>query len=554
MWTCPKCGEKIEDQFDSCWKCVAPSKQTKQSPLGAGRIGFFFVLGVLFELAVTVLTFALPDGALAVHVRNFVVVTHFPLMLVMDGLRLGDSVPTIVLALVIGLVLMGSLWAILIYWATRLIQLVLSPFAFNRRRKIILWCGLGVLGGSGLAWIILSALPETPIPFAPSSEIKTVVNGNNAFALDLYQKLKSQPGNLFFSPYSTSTALAMTYAGARGQTEMEMSNVLHFSLPPEKLHPAFRVLAARMDRVQRWHRIVLTMANALWCQKDYHFRADFVRLVRENYSAEAQSVDFKDAGSAADEINRWIAKKTDHKITSGIAPGQLTPDTRLVLSDAIYFKGKWQHQFKVRDTKPAPFHVTTNQTVTVPMMYQKEHFKMAFNDDYSVELLELPYAGTDLSMIILLPSGAEYYFPETEPNDVHALEQKLTADNLRNWLKKLDQANPHETWVALPRFATAQNYDLVPELKSLGMTSAFNDSADFSGMDGTTNLFVSDVIHKAFVKVDESGTEAAAVSLVLAKTKGMANSFIADHPFIFLIRENGSGSVLFVGRIIDPTK
>ncbi len=516
---------------------------------------FFFLLGVLFELVVIVLTFALPDGALAVDIRNFAIITHFPLMLAIDGLRLDDSIPIIVLAVVIGLMLMGSLWAILIYWAARLIRWVLSSFAFNRRRKIVLRCGLVVLIGSGLAWMIFSAWPETPIPFASSPEIKSIVDGNNAFALDLYQKLKDQPGNLFFSPYSISTALAMTCAGARGQTEAEMTNALHFTLPPEKLHPAFKALAARMDRILRWHRVVLKTANALWCQRDYPFSADFVRLVRENYFAEAKSVDFKNAEGAATEINRWVDRKTDHKITGGVEPGQLTPLTRLVLSDAIYFKGQWQHQFKVRDTKPAPFQVTTNESVTVPMMYQKGHFKTAFSDDYSVGLLELPYTGTDLSMIILLPSGAEYYFPETEPNDVQALAQKLTADHLRIWLKKLDQADPHETWVALPRFATTQRFELVKPLKALGINSAFDDkSADFSGMDGTTNLFVSDVIHKAFVKVDESGTEAAAVSLVLAKTKGMANRFLADHPFIFLIRENGSGSILFLGRIIDPTK
>jgi len=209
----------------------------------------------------------------------------------------------------------------------------------------------------------------------------------------------------------------------------------------------------------------------------------------------------------------------------------------------------------VGDTKPTPFHVSTNETVTVPMMYQKEHFKMALSDDDSVEMLELPYAGTDLSMIILLPSDAKYYFPEAGLNDVYALEQKLTADNLRTWLKKLDQANLHETWVALPRFTTTQNYDLVPELKSLGMISAFDvTNANFSGMDGTTNLFLSDVIHKAFVKVDESGTEAAAVTLILVKTKGQIESFIVDHPFIFLIRDNGSGNILFLGRIVDPTK
>jgi serpin B len=555
MWTCPKCGEQIEDQFDSCWKCAAQPEPVGPRLLTARRIKFFFLVGFLFELAVILAAFALPDGALAVDARNFIIVTHFPLIWMSDWLRVGDNAPGVILILLIAWVLMGSFWAILIYLGARLARFILSPFVFNRRRKIILWCALGLLGVAGLAWIIISARPETPVPFASSPEIKAVVDGNNAFALDLYRTLKDRPGNLFFSPYGISTALAMTCAGARGPTKMEITNALHLSLPPEKLHPAFRALSVRMDKIQRWRRIVLKTANALWCQKNHPFSADFVRLVRENYSGAAKSVDFKNAGGAAEEINRWVDRETDHKITGGIAPEQLTPLTRLVLSDAIYFKGVWQHQFKARDTKPALFHVTTNETVTVPMMSQKGHFKMAFADDDSVELLELPYSGRDLSMIILLPSSATYYFPEAGHNDVHDLEQKLTPENLRSWLAKLDHADPHETRLALPRFTTTQSFDLVEELKSLGIKSAFDDdAADFSGMDGTTNLFVSEVIHKAFVKVDESGTEAAAITLSLAAAASKDDHFNVDHPFIFLIRDNGSGSILFLGRIIDPAK
>ena len=511
----------------------------------------FFLLGVLFELLLIACSF-LPESWLAVEIRNFTLVVHIPLLVLLES-GLGETAPTAILTLLAGFAVMSCLWGFLIFLVTKGIGSLL--IRLNRNQKRFVWLGVGLIGLVCLAWAGISMLPETPRPFESSSEIKSVVDANNAFALDLYQKLKDKPGNLFFSPYSISSALAMTCAGARGQTEMEMTNTLHFNLPSEKLHPAFKALTARLDGLQRWNRIALKCANSLWCQKDHQFTGDFLKTVRENYSAEARSVDFKNSPEAADEINRWIDAKTNHKIPDGIAPEQITPLTRLVLSDAIYFNGKWQHQFKVRDTKPTPFHVSTNETVTVPMMYQKEHFKMALSDDDSVEMLELPYAGTDLSMIILLPSDAKYYFPEAGLNDVQALEQKLTADNLRTWLKKLDQADLHETWVALPRFTTMENYDLVRELKSLGMTSAFSsDAADFSGMDGTTNLFVSDVIHKAFVKVDESGTEAAAVTMVLVKTKGQIESFIVDHPFIFLIRDNGSGNILFLGKIIDPTK
>jgi serpin B len=218
------------------------------------------------------------------------------------------------------------------------------------------------------------------------------------------------------------------------------------------------------------------------------------------------------------------------------------------LCDAIYFKGKWQTQFKPNDTKPEPFHVSTNQDVTVPMMYQSSQCKMAYSDDESVELLELPYVGNDLSMIVLLPTAYG------EENDLPSLEQKLTAENLSAWLKTLDQTSLHKASIFLPRFTTTQSFDLTEKLKSLGMTLAFDDAADFSGMDGTTNLFISDVIHKAFVEVNESGTEAAAATWVHVMTKSMAERFVADHPFIFLIRDNGSGTILFLGRIVDPTK
>jgi serpin B len=187
------------------------------------------------------------------------------------------------------------------------------------------------------------------------------------------------------------------------------------------------------------------------------------------------------------------------------------------------------------------------------MMFQHGQFKVAYSDDRAVELLALPYSGGDLSMVILLPE-VEFDLPDVEQPGLSGLEQKLTAENVHAWLAKLDQAGAHKTSVWLPRFKTTQSFELAKELKSLGMPSAFSDSADFSGMDGTTNLFVSDVIHKTFVEVNESGTEAAAVSLELVKARGMANRFVVDHPFIFLIRENGSGTILFLGRIVDPTQ
>jgi serpin B len=512
----------------------------------------FFLLGALFELLLIASCFALSESWLSVEIRNFVIITHFPVMMATEIMRFGNGPLSAAIFIVFSFTLMASFWGFLIYLGKRAGVLMMART--TPQQKSLIWSGVSMLALVLIISAIISALPQTPLSFQASPETRSVVEANNAFALDLYQQLKDQPGNLFFSPYSIATSLAMTCVGARGQTEMEMANALHLSLPPGKVPPAFKSLMVRMDQLQRWNRIVLKSANSLWCQQGSGFTAAFLKQVRENYSAEARHVDFKNAnGAAAVEINRWIDEATDHKIKSIIGPGQLTSDTRLALCDAIYFKGKWLNQFKVKDTQPSPFHTTTNETVTVPMMYQHAAFKHAMTEDDSVELLELPYSGHDLSMVILLPSRVEY-MPDAEPNDVHDLEQKLTAENLRSWLAKLDQASPHKTSVALPRFTTTSSFNLASELKALGMASAFGDTADFSGMDGTKNLYLSDVFHRAFIEVNEAGTEAAAVTLVLAKTKGMDDRFNVDHPFIFLIRDNGSGSILFLGRINDPTQ
>jgi len=226
------------------------------------------------------------------------------------------------------------------------------------RNKLIVGCGLGFVGAILLALGIAAALPQTATPFNASPEVKSAVESNTAFALDLYQKLKEQPGNLFFSPHSISTALAMTYAGARKQTESEMAGALHFSLPQTNLPAAFGALAARMNEIQGRNRITLTTANSLWCQQNYQFAKSFLDLVRVYYGGDVRQVDFKNSAQAvAGEINEWVEQKTKGKIKGAIGPGQVTTDTRLILCNAIYFKGNWQHQFKTSDTKLTDFYV-----------------------------------------------------------------------------------------------------------------------------------------------------------------------------------------------------
>jgi serpin B len=386
-----------------------------------------------------------------------------------------------------------------------------------------------------------------PTPFTASPAVAAAVEGNTAFGIDLYRKLADRPGNLFLSPYSIAASLALVHTGARGQTESEIARTLHLHPTQTNLPVAFGELAARMDKLQRWGRVTLTTANSVWCQRDHPFTDAFRNVVRTQFRAEARLVDFKYAAPAASrEINAWIARKTRGRIKDLTAPEQFTPATSVVLANAIYFKGKWAAQFKSKDTQPALFSITPEQRVTVPMMALKSEFRMVdvYDEDPALQLLELPYFGHDLSMVVVLPQAVD---------GLPALERKLNPDNLRVWLASLDRAPARKASVYLPRFTTTQSFDLADVLKSLGMPTAFDvKRADLSGIDGTALLYLSGAIHRAFVEVNESGTEAAAATFFQAKSRGQSYSFVADHPFLFLIREKGSGSILFFGRVVDP--
>jgi serine protease inhibitor len=383
-----------------------------------------------------------------------------------------------------------------------------------------------------------------PTEVEDSSDIKTVAQGNTIFALDLYNKLKETEGNLFFSPYSISTALAMTYAGARGNTEKQMAEVLHFTLDQKKLHPAFARLEAQLNSMQDNRNIELTVANALWTQKDYVFLREFLDLTKNNYGAALNLVDFKKAHEAVRiKINAWVEEKTRNKIKDLIKPGVLDPLVRLVLTNAIYFKGNWESQFEKSKTKEAPFWLAPGKSVKVPMMTRKQKFNYMEND--RLQILELPYVGNDLSMIVVLPKKIE---------GVTQLESVLSVDNLNTWLNLLRK---REILVYLPKFKTSSQFSLGEMLSSMGMSDAFTAHADFSGMTAKQELYISSVIHKAFVDVNEEGTEAAAATAVAMKLLSMPAPppvFRADHSFIFLIRHNPSGSILFLGRITNPLK
>lgn len=378
-------------------------------------------------------------------------------------------------------------------------------------------------------------------PPSANDGVKSVVQGNSDFAMDLYKKIASSADkeNIFFSPFSISSALSMTYAGAGGNTAGQMATVLHFNLEPSLQHAAFGSLNGLLKSEGKPYR--LEIANVLWGQQNYPFRSEYLELVRKHYEGGFRTVDFANQSEASRElINQWVAQKTADKIKDLIPPRALTPLTRLVLTNAIYFKGDWAVRFKPEMTKEMPFFVGPAQSVPVPMMRQTSRFKFAETDEAKV--LELPYVGNELSMVLVLPKA-----------EIAAWEKTLTAVQVNEWLVR---ASEQEVEVFLPRFKFETRYELKDLLAGMGMTDAFElPPADFSGISGNLDLYITRVIHKAVIEVNEQGSEAAAATAVIVGTKAVMHKpvFKADQPFLFMIRHNETGSILFLGAVKNPT-
>ena len=369
-----------------------------------------------------------------------------------------------------------------------------------------------------------------------------VVQGNNQFAIDIYARLRQQPGNLFLSPYSLSTALAMTYAGARGETAEQMAKVLHFDVTPDRLHPAFEALIRQVNE-NKGRPYRLSVANALWGQEGDPFLPEFLRLLADRYGAGLRRVDFHFTEQARRTINAWVEEQTEGKIKDLLKPPNLLPVTSLVLTNAIYFKGDWASPFPKGATTDETFTVTGDDRVSVPMMHRVGHFN--YLDGGGFQALELPYAGDTLSMVVLLPKRVD---------GLTEFEGGLSAKGLADWLARL---RPRRVDVALPRFRIEARFELQKVLPAMGMPAAFGGKADFSGINGMRDLFISAVIHQAYGDVNEEGTEAAAATAVVMGRGAAARpepivSFRADHPFVFLIRDIRTKSILFFGRVTNP--
>ncbi len=395
---------------------------------------------------------------------------------------------------------------------------------------------------------------ERAAPSASGTEVADVVDGNSAFAFDLYQALRGQQGNLFYSPHSISLALAMTYAGAGGRTERQMADTLRFSPTQDQLHAAFNTLgqylASRGTDVhsRNGEGFRLNIVNAVWGQQGHPFHEAFLDVLAESYGAGVRPADFIAAPEESRiVINDWVAERTEDRIRDLVPPGIINPLTRMVLTNAIYFNASWIFPFSEGNTRPQPFHLLDGGSVDVPMMRTSEDFGYAAGDGY--QAVDLPYVGNELSMTVMVPDKGR--FREFEDSLDSGLAERIIA-NLGVRHVTLD----------LPRFEFESEFRLGETLKSMGMSDAFDRAAsDFSGMDGRSCLagdpgclYIREVVHKAFVSVDEAGTEAAAATAVMMQNESAPPdpvSVTVDRPFVFLIRDRETGAILFAGRVLE---
>jgi len=384
-------------------------------------------------------------------------------------------------------------------------------------------------------------------PQVSADDAAILVEGNSAFAFDLYQQLKEKDGNLFYSPYSISAAMAMAWAGARGETEQQIADTFHFDPPQNRLHAAFNgVMLALASRGQETDDpdkmgFILKDINALWGQKNYKFMADFLDVLAENYGAGMWTVDFaKEPEKSRQIINDWVSEQTAEKIEELLPDGSIDPSVFLVLTNAIYFKALWFNKFDKESTKDGSFNLLDGNTVTVPMMHQTRLFAYAEGDGY--QAVELPYRNRKLSMVILLP----------EPGQFGKYEDALQYAQVKQIINDLED---RQVILTMPKFSVDTESNLKQALADMGMPIAFSGGADFSGI-AEGGGFIGGVYHDAFVTVDEEGTEAGAATAVtiLKAAPGGPVEFTMDRPFIFLIRDIETGTILFIGRVVNPVE
>ncbi|CAJ1081847.1 uncharacterized protein LOC117829333 [Xyrichtys novacula] len=379
-----------------------------------------------------------------------------------------------------------------------------------------------------------------------ASSSTSLAKANSIFNLALFKQLSEddQKANIFYSPFSISSALAMVMLGARGNTAAQMLETDN----DDNIHAKFAMLLKEMNKQDTSH--VLSVANRLYGEQSYNFIGNYLAETKKHYEAELESVDFKTkAAEVRAIINSWVEETTKGVIKEVLAEGVLDNSTRLVLINAIYFKGHWDQQFEEKLTEEAQFRVNKNDTKPVKMMQQKKNFYYNDIPEAKIKVLEMNYKGSELSMILFLPNDIE-----DDTTGLEKLENELTHQKFVDWTRP-DMMSHGEVDVKLPRFKLEENYDLKKVLVEMGMSDAFDVSmSDFSGMSPANDLVLSKVVHKAYVDVNEEGTEAAAVTapVVSVRSLKIPFTFYADHPFIFFIRHNQTKTILFAGRFCNP--
>lgn len=406
---------------------------------------------------------------------------------------------------------------------------------------IIIVIGVFLFKKGGLSISELISKPE---------DIDNVIDANNQFALDFYSELKDkEEDNIFFSPYSISTALAMVYEGAKGKTADEIQSVFHFPEDDDSRRTAYAEIFDEINKKEKKYK--LHAANALWAQEDYQFSDEYFKIIEEYYEGKIANLDFKKNPEGSRVIiNNWVEGQTNNKIKDLIPPGVLNVITKLVLTNAIYFKGEWVRQFNENDTKEEDFRINKNNSVRALMMRRTDD-EAIFNytENNRIQMLEMPYSGEELSMLILLPKN----------DDLERLENSLSIKKLSGWKKDLEE---QRVKIFIPKFKFETKYFMAKDLEAMGMPTAFSDLADFSGMvreEEKEGLKIDKVIHQTFIEVNEKGTEAAAATGVIMTPIGIGGIkkpkipiFRADHPFIFLIQDRETGNILFMGRVTNP--
>ncbi|KAM6186340.1 leukocyte elastase inhibitor-like [Rhynchocyon petersi] len=379
--------------------------------------------------------------------------------------------------------------------------------------------------------------------------MEQLIHANTHFALDLFRDLneKNPAGNIFFSPFSISLGLAMVFSGAKGNSATQLSEAFYFD-EVEEVHSKFQNLNATISK--RDVPYILKLANKLYGEKTYHFLLDFLDSIQKMYRADLASVDFQHASvEAMKEINQWVKEQTEGRIPELLTSDAVDSMTKLVLVNAIYFKGNWKYKFSKEATSDAPFRLNKKDTKMVKMMHVKKRFPVGYIQELKCRVLELPYEGEELCMVILLPDDIS-----DDSTGLKKIEEQLTWEKLHEWIKT-ENMDYTDVSVSLPMFKLEERYNLKSHLAHLGVQDIFDSSkADLSGIAGARDLFLSNVVHQSFVEVTEEGTEAAAAtaSIVAYCMALHEETFNADHPFLFFIQHKPSRAILFLGRFASP--